>query len=281
MISMLVAVFTASLLGSLHCAGMCGPFCGVAVSGGASRGSAALLHISYHGGRLVTYTLLGIAAGTLGSLLDIASTLAGFQPIALALAGGMMMAVGMHELARLNGWRLPFGIGFKTPKAWMALLQRGQRFAATKTGVPRALTIGLLTTLLPCGWLYAFIITAAGSGGPLTGAAVMAVFWVGTLPVLLSLGVGVRRLAGIFGERLPQVTAAALLIVGLVTLTSRMQLSLQAMAQTLVTEATASETTLPDPDALPPCCRAKRAEQHVGDVIEAKNAETTLRRATP
>lgn len=57
--------------------------------------------------------------------------------------------------------------------------------------VVRAAATGLFTTLLPCGWLYAFVVTAAGtgSGTPLHGAALMAVFWLGTLPMMLTVGV--------------------------------------------------------------------------------------------
>lgn len=255
MTAMLLAVLSASLLGSMHCAGMCGPFCGIAVSGGRSKGAAAMLHAAYHGGRLVTYALVGAAAGAAGAMLDLASTLAGLQPIALALAGGVMVLFGLAEIARIRNWKIgltKFG-HWRPPAAWVRLMQRGQRFAARQSALPRALVIGLLTTLLPCGWLYAFVVTAAGSGGPLQGAAVMATFWVGTLPVLLSLGVGVRRLAGVLGERLPIATAAALVVVGIVTLSGRLTLSAEALAQQVVAESTPDAA--PNPSTLPPCCR--------------------------
>lgn len=259
MTTLVAAVFSASLLGSLHCAGMCGPFCGIAVSGGRSRREAGLLHVAYHGGRLVTYSLLGAVAGTLGAIVDIASTLAGWQPVALALAGGAMMLVGIAEIARLRGWSTALARWnhWRLPRPWVQFLQRGQRFAAKQAAVPRALTIGLLTTLLPCGWLYAFLLTAAGTGGPLTGTLVMATFWIGTLPVLLSLGLGVRKLSGALGERLPLLTAAVLVAVGFVTLCSRTSLSPQALAATVTQEATAQSASTPDPLALPPCCHER------------------------
>ncbi len=257
MTALLLTVFTASLLGSLHCAGMCGPFCAVAVAGGARGERAWRCQLAYHGGRLVTYALLGAAAGSLGALLNLASTLAGLQPIALGMAGGAMILIGSAELARLCGWRGSPAGGLRVPSAWTRLLQRGQRFASQKRGVPRALTIGLLTTLLPCGWLYAFLVTAAGAGGALAGAIVMAAFWLGTVPVLLSLGVGVRGLASFFGQRLPVVTAAALIIVGMVTLSNRSQLSAQALATTVTAETTTTTSQVPDLTKAPACCRGK------------------------
>ncbi len=257
MTPMLLAVLSASLLGSMHCAGMCGPFCGIAVSGGRSRAEAAGLHTAYHGGRLLTYSLVGAAAGAAGALLDLASTLAGLQPIALALAGGVMVLFGLAELARHQNWNLGlarFG-HWRPPAGWTKLVQRGQRFAARRSALPRALTIGLLTTLLPCGWLYAFVVTAAGAGGAWQGAAVMAVFWLGTLPVMLSLGIGVRKLGGVFGERLPVATAVALIAVGLLTLSGRTTLSAAELAEQVVAEASDDPTAAPDPNQLPPCCR--------------------------
>lgn len=259
---MLLAVLSASLLGSMHCVGMCGPFCGIAVSGGRSRSEAFSLHAAYHGGRLLTYTLVGVAAGAAGALLDLASTLAGLQPIALALAGGAMVLFGLAEIARSCDWRIGlarFG-HWKPPARWTRLVQRGQRFAARQSALPRALTIGLLTTLLPCGWLYAFVVTAAGSGGPLQGGAVMAVFWMGTLPVMLSLGVGVRRLSGVLGARLPAVTAAALIVVGFLTLSGRLAISAERLAQQVADEQSATASATPDPSQLPPCCRPDAGE---------------------
>lgn len=261
MTAMFVAVFSASLLGSLHCAGMCGPFCAVAVSGGRSTGHASLLHIAYHGGRLITYMLMGAAAGAAGALVDLASALAGLQPIALALAGGTMILFGFAEIARLKNWKLGSSWGhWRPPQAWTRLVQSGQRFAAKQSAVPRALIIGLLTTLLPCGWLYAFVVTAAGSGSPASGAAVMAAFWVGTLPVLLSLGIGARQLAGIVGQRLPLITATALVLVGIVTLSGRFSLSPEALAATVQRDTEASSSVTPDPNTLPACCREDQEE---------------------
>ncbi|MEQ8847736.1 sulfite exporter TauE/SafE family protein [Botrimarina sp.] len=258
---MLLAVLSASLLGSPHCAGMCGPFCGLAVSGGRSRGGAAGLQAAYHGGRLITYVAVGAAAGAAGALLDLASTLAGLQPIALALAGGAMVLFGLAELAKARRWGGPlarFG-HWRPPAAWIRTIQHGQRFAARRDPAPRALMIGLLTTLLPCGWLYAFFVTAAGSGGPLQGAAVMGVFWVGTLPVLLTLGMGVRRLAGVLGDRAPLVTASALIAVGIFTLAGRQSLSATVLASRVTADRSQATAPAPDPAELPACCR-KAAE---------------------
>ena len=90
---------------------------------------------------------------------------------------------------------------------------------------PRArFTVGLLTTLLPCGWLYAFVLTAAGTGTVRGALALMTVFWAGTLPMMLTLGVGVRQLAGPLRAKLPTISAIAIVAVGVMSLTGRLRL---------------------------------------------------------
>jgi sulfite exporter TauE/SafE len=263
MMILLVTVFSASLLGSLHCAGMCGPFCCVAVCAVRKERPAPLLYVAYHGGRLITYCLMGAAAGTLGALLNLASTLAGLQPVALALAGGILVLCGIAELAKISGWKVPGMTRLNLPAGWLRLMQMGQKFAGKRSAFPKALIIGLLTTLLPCGWLYAFVVTAAGSGGPVHGMAVMVAFWLGTLPVLLSLGVTAKRLSGVLGERLPLATALALIAVGLLTLSGRISLSPEAIAKEVTKDATEQVKNVPDPETLPPCCRPQ-AEENSG-----------------
>jgi sulfite exporter TauE/SafE len=88
--------------------------------------------------------------------------------------------------------------------------------------VSRALLLGLLTTLLPCGWLYAFVATAAGTGSAPAAMLVMGAFWLGTVPLLAGLGLATQRAFGPLRRHLPAVTAAALMIIGLLTMTGRL-----------------------------------------------------------
>ncbi|MDE3128896.1 MAG: sulfite exporter TauE/SafE family protein, partial [Gemmatimonadota bacterium] len=89
--------------------------------------------------------------------------------------------------------------------------------------VARAAVTGLLTTLLPCGWLYTFVVTAGGTGGAVDGAGVMAVFWLGTVPILLAVGLGAQRLLGPVARRLPLASAAMVLVLGLLSISGRLR----------------------------------------------------------
>jgi len=275
MTALLPAVFVASVLGSLHCVGMCGPLiaCAVAVPGqdqvqlgrgfGVTRRrsawwSAVMPQASYHGGRLLGYAVLGLAAGSAGALVDLGSTLSGLQPVAAVLAGCVIVVIGVATLSNATGWtRLP-----RLPRWWTVTAGRAQVVALRFPPVPRALTIGLLTPLLPCGWLYAFAITAAGTGSALMGAAVMAVFWLGTLPILVVLLTGLRHLIGRAGRRVTMATALVMVVIGLFMITGRMSLDPVALAQSANhadhaqhdPQATDATATVPDAGTTPPCC---------------------------
>ncbi|MEZ6243277.1 MAG: sulfite exporter TauE/SafE family protein [Phycisphaerales bacterium] len=245
------AVFAASVLGSLHCAGMCGAFLLFAVGADRepSRGEQLRLHVAYHGGRLLTYTCLGTIAGAVGAALDLGGSMVGVQRVAAGVAGALMIAYGVFTLARLRGVRIKLDL---VPSRFRRVVELGQRRALGMAPVPRALLIGLLTTLLPCGWLYAFAITAAGTGRPELGALTMAVFWLGTLPVLISLGVGAQALAGPLRRHLPMLTSLALVGVGLYMVVARVtapiirQSDLGLMTSTSLHDPTGG---VPDPDA--------------------------------
>jgi len=280
MTTLLLAILAASLVGSLHCAGMCGPFLAFVVGAGARAdgapgraasdaprpsASALRLQLAYHLARGVGYTLLGAAAGAAGHFVDLAGALSGLRPLAAVLAGATLVILGLVTLARLFGWSTLLARGplarmtrAGLPGGAARLLRSAQARALRLPPTTRALAIGATTTLLPCGWLYAFAVTAAGTGAPLSGMLVMAVFWAGTLPVLVSLGAAVRGATRVFGPRLRAVTSAALVALGLFTLAGRLELEPLALARTA--EAQHAGSAVPAPDTPPACCAPLAAE---------------------
>lgn len=225
MTALFLTVLVASLVGSLHCAGMCGAFVAFALGAGEPgvKHTRTKLLALYQAGRLVTYAGLGAAAGAVGTGVDLTGRLVGLQRGAAVLAGAMMVGFSALTLLRLAG--LQRG-KWKVPAAWTTALAAGHRRAIRYAPPARALATGLLTTLLPCGFLWMFVITAAGSGHAWTGAALMAVFWAGTLPVLTVVGVGVRTLAQPLTAALPAIVACAIMFVGVYTIVARADIKL-------------------------------------------------------
>jgi sulfite exporter TauE/SafE len=252
----LIAVLVASLFGSLHCAGMCGPLVVFALGSteAASVWGRAVLQLAYHGGRLISYGVLGAVCGLVGAALDLSGSMVGLNRVAALLAGGMMVAVGIVAILRYGGVRLP---ELPVPGWLTRVIALGQRAAVGLRPFPRAATIGLLSALLPCGWLYMFAIVAAGTSSVWWGAAVMAAFWLGTVPVLASLGLGVQALTSTVGKRIPLITALAIVLLGLYTIGGRLMMPAQALEPAIKPAADANVADQVDAlrDEVPPCCR--------------------------
>jgi uncharacterized protein len=208
---MLWAVFVASLLGSVHCAAMCGPLAAAAEAG---RGRARS-RLAYHGGRLAVYLALGALAGAAGGLLDRFGLRLGWSASAARVAGVLLIAFGLVTLLRSLGLRL----GRRDPLATFTagLYRRLRQVPPAARGV----TLGAASALLPCGWLYAFVAAAGGTGSPVQGALAMAVFWTGTVPAVATAGLLLQRVTGSLRRRLPAVTAIALIAIGLLAALGR------------------------------------------------------------
>jgi uncharacterized protein len=58
--------FLLGLVGSTHCAGMCGPLVMALPAAGMDRSRLLAGRLAYNGGRLVTYVVIGSAFGLLG-----------------------------------------------------------------------------------------------------------------------------------------------------------------------------------------------------------------------
>lgn len=217
MTALVGSVFVAALLGSVHCAAMCGSFAciaaGRAAGAGAVRNGAA-----YHAGRLIAYMALGLVAGAAGAGLDRASAVAGLARPAAVAAGVLLMLWGIATLLAASGVKVP---SLAVPPRLASLVARGVRAANGRPPAMRAAIIGVLTAALPCGWLYAFVATSAAAGSAAGGAAVMAAFWLGTVPLLAAVGHGAQRLLGPARRRLPALTAALLVVIGALTAAGR------------------------------------------------------------
>jgi len=185
------AAFALALLGGVHCAGMCGGFVGALQIRRAPQLSATTLSLGYHGGRLTSYTLAGLVAGTLGGAVYATDVLP-LQVLLLLAGSAMLLAIGASLLGK-RGWlaRLePLGAGL-----WRAIAPYARKVYPPRTRL-QAYATGLLWGWIPCGMVYAALPLALTAGSPLGGAAVMAGFGIGTLPAMVALDAAAVRLRG-------------------------------------------------------------------------------------
>jgi uncharacterized protein len=197
----LIPVFMIGLLGSVHCIGMCGgivsalsvtpaarkPFpvavVGVGPTPVAMR--ADVLRVAaYNVGRIGSYATAGAIAGGVAQGVRTLSTVSSLQIGGYWLANLMLIALGLYLM---DAWR-----GLTKLESMGQLLWRRMQ-PLTKHLLPadtpaRMLTLGALWGWLPCGMVYSVLLTAMLTGSALSGASVMLAFGLGTLPMLLTLG---------------------------------------------------------------------------------------------
>jgi sulfite exporter TauE/SafE len=212
-----LGIFLASLAGSPHCAAMCGPFLAFAAVGSGTS-SPRRVAGAYHAGRLTAYLTLGVLAGMLGAGVDRLGAIAGITRAAAIVAGIVMVTWGADTILALLGHRSRL----HPPATLQRALRNVTRRVGGLPGAARAGVTGIATALLPCGWLYAFVAAAAGTGSPANAAIVMLFFWTGTLPVMATLGFGMQRMAGPLRKSLPLVSASVVMVIGLLTIAGRL-----------------------------------------------------------
>lgn len=213
MIALLMGIFVASLAGSLHCAGMCGALATVSCTGcrAARQGIAAIA--VYHMARGSAYAMAGAIAGSVGGALDHGGELMGVQRLAGIIAGVAVIIAGTALLMKHGG----FATQARAPRSVERLLAAGHRAAMSVSPIPRAASIGALSVLLPCGWLWAFLAVAAGTGTALIGALAMIAFWAGSVPILSIVGLGAGRVGSIARGHVGALMGVAMVAIGLHT----------------------------------------------------------------
>jgi hypothetical protein len=176
----ILAAFIVGLFGSLHCIGMCGPIAIALPVPNSSNFSFLTGRILYNLGRVVTYAFLGLILGLIGGSI----ALAGAQQIVSIILGVVILIAvllpqkyknyfAQYPLVQKLSHPLRSNIG--------ALFQKGT-FSAM-------FLIGILNGFLPCGLVYVALAGAIASGNAISGAAVMILFGLGTVPAMFAASV--------------------------------------------------------------------------------------------
>jgi sulfite exporter TauE/SafE len=176
---MIWAGFLMGFLGSLHCVGMCGPIAlalPVQTQNMWMRITAATI---YNMGRVVTYSILGSIFGLIGT----AFNLIGLQQI-LSIISGVVLIIAILFPFVFRTFS-PFKSFFDVPYLHQ-LKQRISNQLKTRSFLS-LFVIGILNGLLPCGLVSLAIIGAIATGNVLQSSLYMALFGLGTLPIMMVL----------------------------------------------------------------------------------------------
>ena len=191
----LLSAFLVGLLGSTHCLGMCGGIVSALTLGlkqdiRRSAWSLAPYLLAYNLGRIASYAVAGALVGALSAQIFGLAPPVQSRWIVKLVTGGFMVALGLY----LAGW----WPGLQFLEKWGGALWRhieplGRRLLPVNHPL-KALAFGLVWGWLPCGMVYAALAWTLGSGDPMNGALLMFAFGLGTLPMLLTVGVAAEWL---------------------------------------------------------------------------------------
>lgn len=181
--------------------------------------------------------MLGGLLGALGGVVQLSQAARTWLQIG---AGLLIITFGLAQLGVLGFRR----IVVEPPASWMRLVRNRAR---SQAALAPAL-LGVATVLLPCGVTLSVEALALATGSPWRGAAIMAVFVVGTSPLFAILGYAARKAATVWRGRLVAATGVAVVAMGLYTLNGGLELAGSSLAVSRILEtvsgtATADTTT--------------------------------------
>jgi hypothetical protein len=210
--------------GSVHCVGMCGPLALSLPGGGRARWQFLAERLLYNVGRAVTYTLLGGAVGLVGTF----ASLAGVQQGLSIGVGALMIGVATvpwlsRRVSRLE--EAPARFTKRVLRPIQGLYRRG--------GPTAMLAVGILNGLLPCGFVYAGLATAATAGDVEASMLFMAAFGLGTFPAMLGVSLAGRVAGTAWRARLQRLVPVGLVLVGVLLILRGLSLGIPFVSPTL------------------------------------------------
>lgn len=195
-----ITALTMGLVGSLHCAGMCGPIMLILpfqqLKGWQKAAGLALYHFS----RISVYVLMGVAMHTFRHLFH-----PEWQQTVSLVLGSLLLAFGLYSfLAQNKTIRIP----------WTGWVQRQASRFMGKPSLPALMAAGALNGLLPCGLVYMALSLAATAPSTTDAAMALYFFGAGTLPMLLSITLLQKRIGIAFSGMVKRFVPVMLLFFG-------------------------------------------------------------------
>jgi sulfite exporter TauE/SafE len=184
-LTLIAGFFTAGFLGSWHCGVMCGP-------------SACFMAekkqlLPYQAGRLISYASAGAFSGYISQFLTTSYEWLKYVSVGVCCALLIFM--------------------FLTQNKKIATPKRLSEFYFKN--INSGFLMGLATVLLPCGWLYSFIVSALAARSAVAGAIVMTVFWASSLPALSVAQLLMKKLINKNDQQKQRISSFVLLIASL------------------------------------------------------------------
>lgn len=178
------------------------------VQEGVNKKNSVLPTLAFLATKLIAYTIFGFLLGLFGSAIGISQTT---QIIMQFIAGLYMIAIAM-DLLNVHPIFRYFVI--QPPKF---LIRRVRNQSKSKDLFAPAF-LGAMTIFIPCGTTLAMEALAVSSANPFLGAAIMAIFVLGTTPLFFGVGWLTSVLGDNFRARFLKIAAVGVLYLGLTSI---------------------------------------------------------------
>ena len=192
---LVLATLSAGLLGGAHCIGMCGGIANMLTSGaqaGNKKFPVIKIHTApvrpawrsttlLHTGRIFTYILMGGLVGALGALGMRINPLMSIHTLLYIIGNLALIWLGL----RLFGYTPHFAPLDRLVARITMHIHLSPRFSLLAHTQRYPFFVGMLWGCLPCGLVYGVLPFSLLSGDAISGAILMLIFGLGTLPYLL------------------------------------------------------------------------------------------------
>lgn len=206
--SSLILLFFVGILTGFHCISMCGGFVVSYTTKNAIKGhSGYKQHLVYGGSKVISYAIIGGLFGLIG----------GIVAFNLQLRAGVSIFAGLfmifYSLSML-GFKFFRKFQFNPKFITHLSIKAGKHAKGPYKG---PFVTGILSGLfIACGPLQAMYLYAAGTGSFFQGASGLALFGLGTIPIMIGFGSLTSVISKTATKRILKVSAIIVLILGLI-----------------------------------------------------------------
>ena len=192
------------LLGSFHCVGMCGPIAFMLPIDRENKTKGFFQILSYHFGRLFTYSFIGLLFGFLGK----GFYLFGFQQQISIIIGALMIIFILFPkiFKKVNFSKSISNIIFKVKNSLGKELKKKRN--------DTFFTIGFLNGFLPCGLVYMAVLGALATTNAFSGSLYMFLFGLGKIQLMTAVVYLGNFTKGTFRSRVQKVIPIVVVFIG-------------------------------------------------------------------
>jgi uncharacterized protein len=193
---MLWSAFIMGFFGSLHCAGMCGPLTLLLPNDKKKYPAFFTGRVLYNIGRILTYAFLGLLIGFIGQ-----NTTFFISKGVLSAWLGLIILIGLF----FSGSIFNKNFIYSKLNRFTSKLKSAFRRNFDSNYFTGQFIFGIINGLLPCGLVYAALAGSFIQMNALSGSLFMALFGLGTVPIMLSISLGSGWIKKRFGSQIKNV----------------------------------------------------------------------------